>query len=55
MQPDRTVVRPIQLPAPGRFVEPEPDEAALSRRARLIHLAGAAVGFAAGIVYLVAG
>jgi hypothetical protein len=50
MQSDRTVIRPRP-----RFVEPEPDELEISRRSRLIHLAGAAVGFAAGIVYLLAG
>jgi len=42
-------------PPPARFVEPEPDEIDSRRRARFIYLAGAAIGLAAGIIYMLAG
>jgi serine/threonine-protein kinase len=46
---------PVAAPAPSRFVEPEPEpETDTGRRSRLIYLAGAAVGLAAGIIYLLA-
>jgi serine/threonine protein kinase len=45
-------------PAPARFVEPAPEagpELDGSRRSRLIYLAGAALGLAGGVLYLLAG
>ena len=42
------------VPAPGVFVEPAA-ELDTSRRSRLVYLAGAAVGLAGGILYLLAG
>jgi len=51
--PEHTPV-PVTVPPP-RFVEPEPEIANdTGRRARLIYLAGAAVGLAAGIIYMLA-
>jgi len=44
-----------QTPTPARFVEPEPEEIDTRRRARFIYLAGAAIGLAAGVIYLLAG
>jgi serine/threonine-protein kinase len=50
---------PVAAPAAPRFVEPAPEmgsrpEIDTGRRSRLIYLAGAAVGLAAGIIYMLA-
>jgi len=45
---------PPVAPRPGVFVEPEPD-GHRGRHSRIIYLAGAAVGLAAGVAYLLAG
>jgi len=50
----RPAPAPPVAPRPGVFVEPEPD-GHRGRHSRIIYLAGAAVGLAAGVAYLLAG
>jgi serine/threonine-protein kinase len=57
MPPPAHTPMPVAAPAPSRFIEPSPEiemEIDSGHRARLIYLAGAAVGLAAGIIYMLA-